>query len=149
MVRKLDDFMTRRSSWQITLENFVLRLPGSGVRVMESSWCIPHRITRKETRLARECSMKAILATLCMDQPSKWPHYLKQCQRVINNAVHETTGEQPYYLMFHRTAPRRVTAALSTLDQDANVEVPLATVRTNGEQSRKYLERANIRKENK
>ncbi len=94
-------------------------------------------------------TMKAILATLCKGQPSKWPHYLKQCQRVINNEVHETTGEQPYYLMFHRRAPRRVTAALPTIDQDANIEVALTAVRrTNSEQSRKYLDRANIGKQN-
>ncbi len=89
--------------------------------------------------------MKAVLATLCKGQPSKWPQYLKSCQRIINIAVHETTGEQPYFLMFQRRVPRRITDELSTIDQDANWEVALtAVMQTNHAKSRKYRDGAKI-----
>ncbi len=51
-------------------------------------------------------TMKAVLATLCKGHPARWPRYIKKCQKIINNAVHEYTGEQPYFLMFCRRQPR-------------------------------------------
>ncbi len=47
-------------------------------------------------------TMKSVLTTLCKGQPTRWPKYIKKCQRILNSAIHEATGEQPYYLMFNR-----------------------------------------------
>ncbi len=51
-------------------------------------------------------TMKAVLTTLCKGQPAMWPRYLKKCQKVLNGAVHETTGEQPHFFMIKRRLPR-------------------------------------------
>ncbi len=59
-------------------------------------------------------TMKSVLATLCRGHPHRWPNYLRQCQTVLNAAVHETTGEQPFYLIFSRYAPRSVNCSLTS-----------------------------------
>ncbi len=51
---------------------------------------------------------KAVLTILCKGHPRKWPQYLKVCQKILNSVVHETTGEQPHYLMFNRRQLRYV-----------------------------------------
>ncbi len=33
-------------------------------------------------------TMKSVLTTLCKSQPSRWPRYIKPCQRILNSAVH-------------------------------------------------------------
>ncbi len=93
--------------------------------------------------------MKGVLTTLCKGQPAKWPQYLQKCQRVLNSAVHEATGEQPHFLMFNRRAPRRIGVELPQLQQDSELEVALEVVRrTNLEQARKWRERANVGRQN-
>ncbi len=63
--------------------------------------------------------------------------------------MHDTTGEQPYYLMFNRRAPRRIGAELTTIDQDRNVEIAMEIVRrTNQKRANKWRERANIGRKN-
>ncbi len=74
-----------------------------------------------------------------------WPRYIKKCQKVLNSAVHEATGEQPHFLMFNRRLPRLIGVELPQLRQDADLEVVLEVVRrTNIEQARKRRKRANI-----
>ncbi len=93
--------------------------------------------------------MKSVLTALCKGHPARWPQFIKQCQRLINGAVHDTTGEQPYYLMFNRRAPRRIGAELTTIDQDHNVEIAMEIVRrTNQERANKWRERANVGRKN-
>ncbi len=83
-------------------------------------------------------TMKAVLATLCKGHPARWPRYIKRCQRVINNAVHESTGEQPYFLMFRRRQPRMIEVELPQLEQDADLDMAIEVVKqTNLQQSRK------------
>ncbi len=93
--------------------------------------------------------MKSVLATLCRRQPAVCPRYIKKCQKVLNNAVHEATGEQPNFLMFNRRQPRLIGVELPHLRQDADLEVVLEVVRrTTVEQARKWRSRANIGKKN-
>ncbi len=93
--------------------------------------------------------MKWVLANRCKGQPAMWPRYIKKCQKVINGAVHEATGEQPHFLMFHRRLPRLVEAELPQLRPDADREVAMEVVkRTNLDQARKWRNRANIRRKN-
>ncbi len=90
-------------------------------------------------------TMKAVLTTLCKGQLSRWPQFLKKCQRILNSAVHETTGEQLHYLMFNRRAPRIVGVEVPQMEQDKDLEVALEIVRrTNLEQARKWRRRVNI-----
>ncbi len=92
--------------------------------------------------------MKAVLTTLCKGQPAMWPRYLKKCQKVLNGAVHEATGEQPIFLMFNRL-PRLLGVELPQLRQNADLEVVLEVVRrTNIDQARKWRSRANIGRKN-
>ncbi len=93
--------------------------------------------------------MKALLTTLCKGQPAMWPRYLKKCQRVLNSAVHEATGEQPHFLMFNRRLPRLIGVELPQLRQNTDLEVVLEVVkRTNIDQARKWRSRANIGRKN-
>ncbi len=95
-------------------------------------------------------TMKSVLTTLCKGQPTKWPQYIKKCQRILNSATHEATGEQPYFLMFNRRAPRLIGAELPQIGQDSDLEVALDVVRrTNVEQARKWRGRANMGKKNR
>ncbi len=94
-------------------------------------------------------TMIAVLATLCKGQPTVWPSYLKKCQRVLNGAVHDATGEQPHFLLFNRRLPRLIGVELPQLRQDADLEVALEVVkRTNIDQARKWRSRANIGRKN-
>ncbi len=107
----------------------------NGVRLIHSTPYHPQGNSISE-RMHR--TMKAILTALCKGQPSKWPQYIKQCQRIINGAVHETTGEQPYFLMFNRKAPRMVGIELPQMEQDSNLSVAMELVKeTNREQAKK------------
>ncbi len=93
--------------------------------------------------------MKSVLTTLCKGQPAVWPHYIKKCQKVLNRAVDEATGEQPHFLMFNRRQPRLIGVELPQLRQDADLEVVLEVMRrTNIEQARKWRSRANIGRKN-
>ena len=90
-------------------------------------------------------TLKSVLACLSKGQPSKWPEFLAQCQQVLNTAVHDTTGEQPYYLMFNRRAPRFVGTTLPQVDDEIDISVALDVVKqTSSENSRKWLARANV-----
>lgn len=89
-------------------------------------------------------TMKSVLGNLCRGQPHKWPNYLLQCQKVLNSAVHETTGEQPYFLFFSRHAPRGVSAQLPKIDDETDLEIAHEVVReTNRERANRWRERAN------
>ena len=90
-------------------------------------------------------TMKSVLACLAKGQPHRWSNYLTQCQQILNAAVHETTGEQPHYLMFNRHAPTYVGTTLPQVDDDIDVNVALDAVRqTSRERGRKWLARANM-----
>ncbi len=94
-------------------------------------------------------TMKSVLTTLCKGQPTRWPQYIKKCQRILNSAINEATGEQPYFLMFNRRAPRLIVAELPQIGQDSDLEVALDVVRrTNVERARKWRDRANMGKRN-
>ena len=90
-------------------------------------------------------TLKSVLASLSKGQPTKWPEHLTQCQQVLNSAVHETTGEQPHYLMFNRHAPRFVGSLLPQVDDETDTSFALDVVRqTSQDNSRKWLRRANV-----
>ncbi len=94
--------------------------------------------------------MKSVLTTLCKGQPTRWPQYIKKCQRIHNREIHEATGEQPYFLMFNRRASRLIGAELPQIGQDSDLEVALDVVRRNNiKQARKWRDRANIGKKNR
>ncbi len=94
-------------------------------------------------------TMKSVLTTFCKGQPAVWPRYMKKCQKVLNSAVHEATGEQPHFLMFNRRQPRLIGVDLPQLRQKADLEVVLEVVRrTNIEQARKWRSRTNIGRKN-
>ena len=86
-----------------------------------------------------------MLAYLSKGQPTKWPDYITQCQQILNAAVHETTGEQPHYLMFNRHAPRFIGITLPQVDDEIDIGVALEVVKqTSRDNSRKWLARANL-----
>ncbi len=93
--------------------------------------------------------MKAVLTTLCKGQQAQWPKYIKKCQRLLNSAAHEATGEQPHLLMFNRRAQRLIGVELPQLGQDADLEVYMEVDKTNNiEQARKWRNRANLARKN-
>ncbi len=83
-------------------------------------------------------------------QPTRWPLYVKKCQRTLNEAVHEATGEQPHYLMLNRRAPRSIGAELPQIGHDSDLQVALGIVRkTSLEQARKWRDKANLGRNNR
>ncbi len=116
----------------------------NAIRLVHST---PYHPQGKSVSERMHRTMKAVLTTLCKGQPAMWPRYLKKCQRVVNSAVHEATGEQPHTctLMFNRRLDRLIWVELPQLRQDADLEVVLEVVRrTNIDQARKWRSRANI-----
>ncbi len=94
--------------------------------------------------------MKPVLTTLCKGQPTRWPLYIKKCQRILNEAIHEATGEQPHYPMFNRRPSRSIGVELPQIGQDSDLQVALDVVRrTSLEQARKWREKANIGRRNR
>ena len=51
-------------------------------------------------------SMKAVLLTLCLEYPTRWPLLLSKCQRMMNTVIHASTGCTPYFAFFRRHPPR-------------------------------------------
>ncbi len=93
--------------------------------------------------------MKAVLTTLCKGWPAVWQRYIMKCQKVLNSAVYEATGEQPHFLMFNRRLPKLIGVELQQLRLEADLEVVLEIVRrTNIRQARKWRSRANIGRKN-
>ncbi len=118
----------------------------NGVRLVHSTPYHPQGNSISE-RMHR--TMKAVLTTLFKGQPALWPRYIKKCQKVLNSAVHEATGELPHFLKFNRRLPRLIGVELPQLRQDADLEVVLKVVtRANIEQARKWRSRANNGRKN-
>ncbi len=127
-------------------ERLTTRFRETRVRLVHSTPYHPQGNSISE-RMRR--TMKAVLTTVCKGQPAVWPRYIKKCQKVLNSAVHEATGEQPHFLMFNRRIPRLIGIELAQLRQHADLEVVLKVVRrTNIDQARKWRSRANIGRKN-
>ncbi len=124
------------NAWEFCSERLRIWCRENGVRLVHSTPYHPQGNSISE-RVKR--TMKSILTTLCKGQPAVWPRYIKKCQKVLNSAVHEATGEQPHFLMFNRRQPRLIGVELPQLRQDAGLEVVLEVLRrTNIEQERKW-----------
>ncbi len=118
----------------------------NGIRLVHST---PYHSQGNSISKLMHRTMKAVLTTLCKGQPAVWPSYIKKCQRVLNSAMHEATGEQLHFLMFNRRLPRLIGVELTQLRQDVDLEVVLKVVRrTNIDQTRKWRSRANIGRNN-
>ncbi len=94
--------------------------------------------------------MKSVLGNLCKGQAAMWLRYIKKCQKVLNGAVREATGEQNHFLMFNRRLPRLVEGVeLPQIRQDADMEVAIEVVKRGSlDQARKWRNRANIGRKN-
>ncbi len=71
-------------------ENLKAWCRGNGIRLVHST---PYHPQGNAIIERVHLIMKAVLSTLCKGQPAMWPRYLKNCQCVLNSAVHEATGE--------------------------------------------------------
>lgn len=70
-------------------------------------------------------TVKAVLRTLCQGHPNHWPRMLEDTQIVMNQAVHSTTGQQPYFAFFSRHAPRLISSELPYIAATSD-ELPAA-----------------------
>ncbi len=120
----------------------VRELCGShGVKLVHSTPYHPQGNSISE-RMHR--TMKTVLSVLCKGQPMRWPEYLTRCQTVLNSAVYETMGEQPYFLMFSRHPPRNTGVNLPHVSDDPDVQAAHEVVKqTNREMAQKWRDKAN------
>ncbi len=71
--------------------------------------------------------------------------FLAECQKILNSAVHEATGVQPYYAFFARHAPRQIGVTLPSIEDEPEIERAREIVmQTNQEKSRRWLNKANV-----
>ena len=63
-------------------------------------------------------TLKKILSALCEGSPNRWPRLLSTCERIMNQAVHSTTGCQPYFAFLGRHPVRSVGARLPEFEVD-------------------------------
>ena len=155
IIRKLDDLVNSYGSPRILLTDNAREFCSgaleewceeNGIRLVHSTPYHPRGNSISE-RMHR--TMKSILTALCAGYPSRWPNYLKKCQGIINGSVHETTGEQPNYLMFKRRMPRIIGTELPQIDKDSDMGIAMEIVkRTNTERARRWRARANVGRKN-
>ncbi|KAG0714265.1 Transposon Tf2-9 polyprotein [Chionoecetes opilio] len=95
-------------------------------------------------------TLKSVLSTLCQGHPLRWPTLLQPCQITMNQAVHTSTGQQPYFAFFSRHAPRLVGAALPDVEgEQDDMDVAHALIReTHQKMSRRYRDVANQKRKN-
>ena len=98
-------------------------------------------------------TMKTLLNVMCKGHPYQWPRYLGETQRVLNCAIHSTTGEQPHYIFFSRRPYRQILSELPSLDDEVD-ESDLAKAheiiqKTHGEMAKRYISVANRKRVNK
>ena len=63
-------------------------------------------------------TLKTVLTALCKGHPLRWPTVLAQCQRILNQSVHTSTQQQPYFAFFSRHAPRSSAGHLPAVEGD-------------------------------
>ncbi len=61
-------------------------------------------------------TLKAVLSALCQGHSLRWPQLLQPCQISMNQAVHTSMGQQPYFAFYSCQPPRLVSAALPLVD---------------------------------
>ena len=61
-------------------------------------------------------TLKMVLTALCKGHPLRWPTVLAQCQKILNQSVHTSTAQQPYFAFFSRYAPRTTTGHLPEVE---------------------------------
>ncbi len=62
-------------------------------------------------------TLKSVLFALCQGHPLRWSQLVQSCQISMNQAVHTSTGKQPYFAsFFSRHPPRLVSATLLSVD---------------------------------
>lgn len=90
-------------------------------------------------------TLKPVLSTLCQGHSLGWPKLLASSQVVMNQAMHTTTGQQPYFAFFSRHPPWLAGAALPTVEgeEDEMVELDALTYNTHQKMSRRYRDTAN------
>ncbi len=59
-----------------------------------------------------------VLTALCKGHPLRWPTVLTQYQLILNQSVHLSTAQQPYFAFFSRYAPRIVGGDLPEVPGD-------------------------------
>ena len=95
-------------------------------------------------------TLKMILSGLCQGYPLRWPQLLQECQLIMNQASHTSTGQQPYFAFFSRHPPRLARSALPTVDgdQDEMAAAHALIKDTHQKMSRRYREVANRNRKN-
>ena len=63
-------------------------------------------------------TLKSVLASLCNGYPLRWPQLIRQCQGVLNSAVHTSTGVTPFFAFFSRHPPCLETNSLPVIEGD-------------------------------
>ncbi len=90
-------------------------------------------------------TLKSVLAVLCQGHPLRWPKLLQPCQVIMNQAVHTSTGHQPYFSFFSRYPSRLVSASLPSVEGAADelAEAHALVRETHQKMSRRYRDVAN------
>ncbi len=93
-------------------------------------------------------TLKSILEALCQDHPLRWPKLLQTCQAVMNEAIHSTTGQRPYFAFFGRHPARVIGTRLPGIDgtEDGVAEAHAILKETHLRMARRYRNVANRRR---
>lgn len=93
-------------------------------------------------------TLKSVLSSLCQGYPLRWPNMLQSCQVIMNQAVHTSTGRQPFFAFFGRHPPRLVGTQLpSTEEEGDDVSAARALIKeTHQKMARRYRDVANRRR---
>ncbi len=93
---------------------------------------------------------ESVLAVLCQGHPLRWPKLLQTCQAMMNEAIHSTTGQSPYFAFCGRHPARAIGARLPGIDgaEDGVAEAHAILKETHLKMARRYRNVANRRRRN-
>ena len=114
------------------------------------AFCMPYHPQGNSVSERVHRTLKTTLSKMNDKHPNKWPEYLQDCVRIINESVHGSLGTTPFFAHFGFHPLRTFgEIVLPSGSNNSSPEVIKNLIRnTLIEQTRKYLDNANKKRNN-
>ncbi len=98
--------------WEFTSQSFKKFCRRSGITL---AYTTPYQPQGNSVTERMDWTLKT-LAALCQGHPLRWPKPLRTCQAVMNDAIHSTTGQRPYFAFYGRHPTRAIGTRLPGIE---------------------------------
>ena len=115
--------------------------------------CLPYHPRGNSVLERAHRTLKSVLAMLSKEHPNRWPVYLPESVRILNESVHTSLGTSPFFVQFGYHPIRVVGTLLLPEEMEGNLnsqnlELKQKIKETIEAQTAIYRDRANIKREN-